>query len=187
LNDGKPTNTDKIISVAPYLFPLLDSLQFATFFVNNHQDNPIAQAITVLYTLYRAIPLGSLISFFALSFLSSNPSLNRLVRFNMQQAVALDIALFFPGALFALYGLLASNTGVQLTPEILEMGSNGVLVGMMASIAYASTSSLFGIVPSKIPFVSQYVEDRMITPAMFNEEGRFIGPQPKDDDAEKKN
>lgn len=185
LNEAAPTNTDKVLSVTPYLLPLLDSLQYANMFVTNHQDNPVAQAITVLYTLYSSIPLGSLISFLALSFLSSNPSLNRLVRFNMEQAVALDVALFVPGLLLGAAGFVASSTGVQIPSEALELTSDGVLVAMLASIAYAATSSLLGATPNKLPGVSQYVEDRMITPDMFDDEGRFVGPKPGDDEGPK--
>merc|ERR1712232_328427 len=33
VNDKAPTTTDKVVSVLPYLFPLLDGLAFSRFFV----------------------------------------------------------------------------------------------------------------------------------------------------------
>ena len=42
LNDREPTTRDKIVSVLPYLFPLVDSLQFGRFLIAENQDNPKA-------------------------------------------------------------------------------------------------------------------------------------------------
>jgi hypothetical protein len=185
LNDGEPTTTDKIVSVAPYVLPLLDSLQFASFFATKHPDNVFAQVAAVAYTLYRSIPLGGFLAFFGLSFLSTNPSLNRLVRFNMQQAINLDIALFVPGFLAFLYGAAASNLPLNLPTEAIEYGSDAVVLAMIATIAYASASSLLGKTPDKLPFMSQATQDRMISPEMFDEEGRFIGVSRSEDEEEK--
>jgi hypothetical protein len=185
LNDGKPTTTDKIVSVAPYVLPLLDSLQFASFFATKHPDNVFAQVAVIAYTLYRSIPLSGFLAFFGLSFLSSNPSLNRLVRFNMQQAIYLDIALFVPGFLAFLYGAAASNLPLNLPTEAIEYGSDAVVLAMIATIAYASASSLLGKTPDKLPFMSQATQDRMISPEMFDEEGRFIGVSRSEDEVEK--
>jgi hypothetical protein len=185
LNDGEPTTTDKIVSVAPYVLPLLDSLQFAIFFASKHPDNVFAQVAGIAYTLYRSIPFGGFLALFGLSFLSSNPSLNRLVRFNMEQAIYLDIALFVPGFLAFLYSAAASNLPLNLPTEAIEYGSDGVVLAMIATIAYASVSSLLGKTPDKLPFMSQATQDRMISPEMFDEEGRFIGVSRSEDEEEK--
>jgi len=189
LNDKPPSGTDKLVSVLPYLFPLLDTLQFARFLVIGNPDNPLAIAISIIYALYRSIPFGGFIAFFALSFLSSNPTINRLVRFNMQQAIFLDIALFFPGLLAGLYALLGSGLGLQLPPAVTELGTDAVFFTMVAAVAYASVSSLLGITPDKLPIISQAVIDRMPSLDMFDEQGRFIPSRMRDedkDDEEKK-
>ena len=111
LNDAEPTAKDKIVSIAPYLFPLVDALQFANLFIVSHPDNVFAQVAAVIYTFYRSIPLGGFLTFFLLSFLSSNPSLNKMVRFNMQQAIYLDIALFIPALLAAVVGAIVVIVG----------------------------------------------------------------------------
>jgi hypothetical protein len=170
LNDRPPTTSDKLYSLLPYLFPLLDGLQFGRFLLQG-QDNPAISAIATLYLLYRSIPLGGFIAFFALNTLSSNPSLNRLVRFNMQQAIYLDIALFFPGLIAAVLTLIP---GVQMPPGVSEIGTDILFVTLIASIAYSVVSSALGIAPDKIPVISQAVIDRMPTMDWFDEQGRYL-------------
>merc|ERR1711865_566455 len=166
---GDPTQTEKILSVLPYLFPLLDSLQFGRFIINDNADNPIVGLLAVLFTL------------------SSNPGLNRLVRFNMQQAIFLDIALFFPGLLTAVIAGIGSVAGFTI-PEAANASSSTVIFGVLVvTVLYASTSSLLGISPNKIPFISQAVEDRMPTMDMFDEEGRFIPRDDRSNDDKKDN
>jgi len=111
LNEKEPTGRDKIISVLPYLFPLMDGLQYGRFLLAGDEGtgNPFIVILAVLYSLYRSIPFSGFAAFFALNFLSGNPGINRLVRFNMQQAIFLDIALFFPSLLVSLGGLIAKG------------------------------------------------------------------------------
>lgn len=187
VNDGEPTTQDKIVSVAPYFFPLLDSLQFANLWAVSHPDNILAQTAAVVYTLYRSIPLGgSLLIFFLLTFLKGNTSYNKLIRFNIQQAIYLDIALFAPGLLLALAGAVASGMSMQIPTEFIEMADNAIVLTMFAIFAYTSTSSLLGQKPDKIPFLSEAAEKRMVTPDMFDEKGRFVGKLPEDKDETKK-
>jgi hypothetical protein len=186
LNDRPPTATDKALSVLPYLFPLLDGFQFARFLVLGHPDNPLAIGLTLIYALYRSIPLSGFIGFLSLSVLSGNPTINRLIRFNMQQAIFLDIALFFPGLAAGLYALVSQGLGVQMPPEVTEIGSNVVFFTLLAVLSYTSISSLLGQTPDKIPFISQAVNDRMPTLDMFDDQGRFI-PRIKEEDEDSKN
>jgi hypothetical protein len=183
INDKPPTGTDKFLSVIPYLFPLLDSLQFAGNLVNAHPENLLSGLAALMFTAYQSIPFGGLIAFFALSTLSGNPRINRLVRFNMQQAIYLDIALFFPSLLGALAGLAGQGLGVPLSPALGEIGSDALLITMLATIGYTSISSLLGVTPDKIPLLSKAAENRMPSRDMFDDEGRFKN---KNDDSEKK-
>ena len=173
INDQPPTASDKILSVLPYLFPLLDGLQFARFLVIENPDNVLASLVALTYGLYRAIPFGGFIAFFALNFLAGNPRINRLIRFNMQQAIFVDIALFFPGLLAALYSLIAQAFGSALPASVTEIGTDAIFGVLLITIAYASISSLLGITPDKIPILSKAVNDRMPTIDMFDDQGRF--------------
>jgi hypothetical protein len=187
LNDGAPTPTEKAISVLPYLFPLLDSLQYAGPYITQHPDNPLAQVAAVLYTLYRSIPGGGFLAFFALSLLGSNPSLNRLIRFNMQQAIYLDFSLFIPAVFSLLIGFAASGLDLNISTQLQEISCDAVVLGMFTSILYASASSLLGQEPDKVPFISKTVEKRMITPEMFDIQGQFLDRRKdeKDEESEK--
>ena len=185
LNDKEPTNTDKIVSILPYLLPLLDSLQFGRFLLVENQDNPFVIILAVLYSLYRAVPFSGFLSFLALSVLSSNPSLNRLVRFNMQQAIFVDIALFIPGLIAAIGGALQLATQSSIPEGISELSSDVVFGTMLLTVGYAVVSSLLGITPNKIPFISDAVEQRMPSIDMFDENGRFIPKQLRDDQDQK--
>ena len=183
LNDGEPTTKDKLLSTLPYLFPLLDSIQFGSLLLLKNQDNPIAITLAAMYALYRFIPFSGLLGFFTLSFLRENPALNKLVRFNMGQAIYLDVALFFPGLLATLLTVIGNVTGNGgaldgglIPPQIAELGADAVFLTMVATIAYCVGSSLLGKTPDKIPIMSQAVQDRMLTKEMFDENGNFILP-----------
>jgi len=182
INDKPPTGTEKILSVLPYLFPLLDGLQFGRFLFVENPDNALSILAGVTYALYRSIPFGGFIAFFALNFLSGNPRINRLIRFNMQQAIYLDIALFFPGLLAAVYGLI----GGGLPRAATEIGSDVLFFSLLAALAYSIVSSLLGIAPNKLPLISGAVENRMPTVDMFDSEGRFNPKRREGEDDEDK-
>lgn len=174
INDAEPKPQEKVLSVLPYLFPLLDGLQFAGPIITENADNPIAQAAALVYALYRSIPFGGFIAFFALNFLSGNPTINRLIRYNMQQAIFLDIALFIPALLGALFGLLGSAVGVGIPGPLLTLGSDGLFAVMILSVTYASVSSLLGYTPDKIPFISEAVNNRMPNFDIMNTQGKVL-------------
>ena len=180
MNEGEPTTRDKIVSALPYLLPLLDSLQFGRFLLAQHPDNPVVGILGLLYTGYMSIPLGGLLAYLGLNFLTSNLKLNKLVRFNTQQAVFVDIALFVPSLLAAATGFIASGAGFEVSAGVTELGSDAVFGAVVLAIAYASVSSALGITPDKIPFISQAVEDRMSTIDMFDVNGRFSPPEMRD-------
>jgi hypothetical protein len=148
--------------VLPYLFPLLDGLQFGRFLIVENADNPLVGIIAVIFALYKAIPFSGFIAFLALNFLSANPQINRLIRFNMQQAIFLDIFLFFPGLIAALYSLIAQGLGGSGIPSgFAELGSDAIFFSLLVAIGYSTIFSLLGKTPDKIPFLSQAVSDRM--------------------------
>lgn len=161
INDREPTNTDKLVSVLPYLFPLMDGLLFGQFLLAGNESNPVVAVLALLYTVYRSIPLSGFLSFFALNAVSNNPSINRLVRYNAQQAVFLDVALFIPGLIAALTGAASSGLGVSIPPMVGELSSDALFVALIATLGYSTVSSLLGQTPDKIPFLSESVNNRV--------------------------
>lgn len=94
--------------------------------------------------IYSIVPFAQLIFFIGLSVLSRNPSISRPVRFNMQQALILDIALIFPSLLGR----------IPVPAIIANSGSNFVYLGLVGCVGYAFISNLTGNVPDKIPVIS---------------------------------
>lgn len=178
LNEKPPTNQDKIVSILPYLLPLLDGLQYGRFLIldiEKTQGNSLPlMALAALYTLYRSIPFSGFLAFLAINFLTANTQINRLVRFNLQQSIFVDLALILPGLLTGVFAVLLPTLGVALPSNFTELGNDAVFYILLATLAYSSISSLLGITPDKIPFISQAVIDRMPTIDMFDENGRFV-------------
>lgn len=186
LNEKDPTTSDKIFSVIPYLFPLMDGLQWGRFLLaaDGAESNPFVVGLALLYALYRSIPFSGFLSFFALYFLGGNPSINRLVRFNMQQAIFVDVALFFPGLVAGIVGL----TGVKLPAIASQIGNDFIFVTLLAVIGYSAVSSLLGITPDKIPLISKAVEDRMPSMDSFDldKDGNIVF-RPREEEEGKEN
>jgi len=186
LNEKEPTMSDKALSVLPYLFPLMDGLQYGRFLLSSDDAgaNPFVVILAVLYSLYRSIPFSGFVAFFALNILSGNPSINRLIRYNMQQAIYLDIALFFPSLLTGLGGLIASGAGLSVPSGVGELFSDVMFGTLLLTLAYCAVSSFLGKEPDSIPLISQAVKDRMPTVDMLeggtlDNEGRFIPKMPE--------
>uniref|UniRef100_A0A7R9ZHH2 EF-hand domain-containing protein n=2 Tax=Pseudictyota dubia TaxID=2749911 RepID=A0A7R9ZHH2_9STRA len=183
LNDGPPTAQDKAVSLLPYLFPLMDGLAYGRFLLQNADAaNPIVDVIAILYTIYRSIPFSGFVAFFALNILSSVTGINRLVRYNMQQAIFIDIALFFPGLIGGVIGAIG---GSNIPTGVSEIGTDAIFVTLLAVLGYCTVSSILGITPDKLPLISQAVTDRMPTIDSFDDELRYIPRQMREEEEEK--
>lgn len=179
VNDRPPTNTDKVLSVLPYLFPLLDGIQFARFIIMENPDNILSAAVALIYALYRSVPFSGFIAFIALSSLSGNFRINRLIRFNMQQAIFLDIALFFPGLIGAVLSLIGGDV---LPTSVGAVGSDIMFGVLLLTLGYCSIASLLGKTPDQIPIISEAVNSRLPTVDMFDIEGGNFVPRRRDND-----
>ena len=185
LNEKPATMSERAVSILPYLFPLMDGLQYGRFLLSASDDsNPFVVLLAILYSLYRSIPFSGFVAFFALNFLSGNPSLNRLVRYNMQQAIFIDIALFFPSLILGVGGLVAGGSMPQAASELF---SDLMFGSLLVMLAYCSITSLLGREPDGIPLISDAVKDRMPTIDMFDDEGRFIPREFRKKDVDESN
>jgi len=177
LNDGSPSTSDKVLSTLPYLFPLMDGLAFGRFLLAD-ADNPAVQLLALIYTFYRSIPFSGFITIIAFSTLSGNYRINRIIRFNMQQAIYLDVALFVPAFIASIYSFIIKGIGGVQLPEITtQISSDVIFVMLIAAIGYTVGSSLLGATPDKIPVISNYVDQRMPTVDMLDDNGQFVPPQ----------
>ena len=138
---------DRAFAAAVYFFPITDGFQFGKFIYQ--QVPPIGALAQVVYPsiqAFDAIPFSGLIFFFGLSALSRNPGLSRFLRFNLQQAILLDIALIIPG--------FVGSAGQSFPLLLQETGCNTVFYCMILAIGYAWYSIAQGKAPDQIPIIS---------------------------------
>nr|AUO68226.1 Tic20-like protein [Saccharina japonica] len=153
VNDGPATAADKALSALPYLLPLVDGISFAGHLFGAFPEQTAwAQPLAAVLLALRSLPFATLVGFFSLSALSGNPQVNKLVRFNMQQAINLDIALIVPGVLGALASVSLGQDAYKLVP-LAEAGSDVVFVAMLAAVAYSVVTSSTGSFPNKLPLL----------------------------------
>nr|AUO68231.1 Tic20-like protein [Saccharina japonica] len=155
LADGPATAADKALSALPYLLPLVDGIAFAGHLFGAFPEQTAwAQPLAVVLLALRSLPFATLVGFFSLSALSGNPQVNKLVRFNMQQAINMDIALIVPGVLGALASVSLGQDAYKLVP-LAEAGSDVVFVAMLAAVAYSVVTSSTGSFPNKLPLLGR--------------------------------
>jgi hypothetical protein len=185
LNDSPPTVSDRVVSLIPYIFPLVDSVQYGKYMLDGNMDSPLVGFVTTMYIIYQSIPFSGLFAFFALSSLSGNMSLNRLIRFNMQQAILVDIALIIPGLVGGLATYcLPTFLNIPISKEMVTTSSTITFLAVSAVILYSCASSLAGVTPNKVPVISERVEKRVPTADMFDKEGNFVGRKKGGEDAD---
>ena len=106
--------TDRILSCVPYIVPLLDGDRYGRFLFYQVPllglfDNILLGPFKLIYG---TIPFAQLIFFIGFSVLRRNPEIPRPIRFNMQQALLLDIGLIFPSLLAQIpVPLILANSG----------------------------------------------------------------------------
>lgn len=181
VNDRPPNLSDKFFSALVYLLPLFDSLPYGQSFLLSigggnagdagglngggpvFIDNPVIAGLFILYSLYQKIPFSGIAAFFALSILSSNLQVNRIVRFNTQQSIYLDIALIIPGIIGAIFADGLPLIGITIPRDVQTESSTLVFLLVTATIVYSTISSFAGIIPNKVTFISERVEKRVPT------------------------
>eukprot|EP00591_Stephanopyxis_turris_P001886 CAMPEP_0195522616 /NCGR_PEP_ID=MMETSP0794_2-20130614/20954_1 /TAXON_ID=515487 /ORGANISM="Stephanopyxis turris, Strain CCMP 815" /LENGTH=223 /DNA_ID=CAMNT_0040652413 /DNA_START=163 /DNA_END=834 /DNA_ORIENTATION=- len=154
-DDDSITGRDRIASCIPYALPLLDGDQFGRFI---YQRIPILGMLDSIFiaplaSLYHSIPFLGLGLFVLLSFGSRNPNLSRGVRYNMQQAILIDIALIFPELFGSLGGSAAS-----MPRFVVEPATNFIYYCLVAAVLYSVVSNLSGKKPNQIPIISEAAE-----------------------------
>ncbi|CAJ1438888.1 unnamed protein product [Effrenium voratum] len=150
----------RLVSAAAYLLPLLDVARFGLplAFLNPSIASFI-QALSVPMMLLNTIPfgLGFLVVFIGMQTIASDTEKPALVRFNMRQAIQLDVMLFFPIILGQLGGMLTNYYEMDL-PGVSLAASGAVFMVMVACIMYSMISCLMGRYPKGIPFISDSAE-----------------------------
>ena len=148
--------SDRLLSCFPYLLPLADGASFGRYIYARIPPLGTLERFTLqpLVDLFQAIPFSSLIVFVAFSFAARQQGLSRYVRFNIQQAILLDIALIFP----SLFGSAADN----LPRYLVEPTTNFVFYCFVASTGYALIWNLAkGEEPDQVPIISDAARQQL--------------------------
>eukprot|EP01031_Cornospumella_fuschlensis_P029092 gene29092-35112_t len=190
INNAPPTFSDKLVSIIPFILPTLDLLPYGkSFILGTHIDNnPLIGLVGFLYALYQTVPFSGLIAFFLFNVLSANLQLNRLVRYNIQLAIFIDIALIVPGVLGSLYDAASKGLNSPLPHELNDVASTATFLAFSSAILYAIASSLAGKEPDKIPFVTERIKQRVPTTEEFQkmyEEYETVMKEKKDKEKQK--
>jgi hypothetical protein len=154
-DDDNISGKDRVTSCVPYMLPILDGDHFGKYIYQRIPPLGMLDSILIrpLESLYHSIPFLGLGLFLLLSFGTRNTDISRPVRFNMQQAILIDIALIFP-ELFGAFG----GAGGGLPRAIVEPASNFVYYAFAAAVLYSVSNNLGGKKPNKIPWISQAAE-----------------------------
>ena len=78
---------------------------------------------------------------------------NKLVRYNLRQAVNIDIAMFFPSIFAFLASAVLGDDAAKLGP-VATVGSDIIFVTVVVCVLYSIGSSSLGVLPDKLPIIS---------------------------------
>ncbi|GER47893.1 Ycf60-like protein [Striga asiatica] len=143
---------DRLISASSYFLPLFNGLQYGRFLFARY---PIAAApfepLLPLISLYHSVPYASFVTFFAFYLgVVRNPNLSRYARFNVLQALVLDVLLVLPVLLQRIIAPGRSGIALKLT----AWAYSGLFVFVVACFLYGLVSSVLGKTPY-LPLVAE--------------------------------
>lgn len=153
-------NTDtglatRVLAAACYLLPLLDgSTHGVPFGILVPPAMPFVDTFLSAHERLEHIPFGTLIVFLGLQSLANKTELPALLRFNMFQALQLDVALLLQVILsYVAYNVdgMTNLLFVGIIPFLMHVGY----------IGYAIASTLCGVAPRSIPYISGWAEQAM--------------------------
>ncbi|TKY65336.1 TIC 20-II [Spatholobus suberectus] len=147
MSNTSPPPTERLISIAAYTLPFLNSLQYGRYLLAQHPGLALLfDPIVPFLAFYRSVPYSSFVAFFALYLgVVRNPSLPRYVRFNAMQAVTLDVLLVVP--------LLVHRIFSPAPGPLVVWSSNAVFVFSLVCFLYGVASCVVGRTPH-LPFVA---------------------------------
>lgn len=163
-----PGNDDKgllvrLCSALPYLLPLLDAVPYGLYIAFFFPASlPFFAPQLMAYWMFYRIPFGSLICFFAMDRIAQNKELPSMLRFNLLQAVYLDLAICNIGLLIVLFKYFAVSDENELPAAIIIACSVLAFLCVASSVAYSVAVSLrLGRTARGIPWVSAAAERAM--------------------------
>lgn len=147
---------DRIKACIPYVLPLLDGDAFGAYIYDRIPPLKFLHELLLapLVSIFDNIPFLAIILFIILSIGTRNTDgMTRMVRFNAQQAVLIDVVLIVPTWMAS---VMERTGGVPRVWD--EAGCNFVYYALMSAILYSIFSNLNGKKPDGIPYLSGAAE-----------------------------
>lgn len=148
--------SERVLSILPYLIPLLDSLSFGKYVFSKVPlvGQLLLPPLLPLYSIYRGVPFLAFGVFLLLYVLVvRNTSVSRYVRFNTYQALIIDIALIIPQ--------LFQGVSLPIPSAIAETCTTAVFYAAMLAVIYSVVRNAQGLVPDEIPGISDSVYQQL--------------------------
>jgi hypothetical protein len=145
----------RFASVLAYILPLTSCLRFFPLSMRTPAVQQFLLPAILPAQLVTAVPfgMGPFALFLGMQVLSENRKVPLPLRFNMRQAVVLDIMTGF----FQLFGGLANLSAQnQIPPNVSDVCSVLCFLIVASCVMYSAASSLLGAAPDNIPVVSDY-------------------------------
>lgn len=158
---GSASPSDRTFAALAYILPLYVGLSFSQFLFNDFPFMAILGLPALpLALLSSVLPFGDLIIFMALLFfVIRNPKINYFIRFNVMQAILLDIALVLVNLIMGY--LLKPVLGSVGGGFMLETLTNMFFLATIAAVGYGVFKSVQGTLADEIPAISEAARMQM--------------------------
>lgn len=149
----QPDLPERVLASMAYLLPALDGFEYGSALYHLPMLREMANFVAPAVAAYQGIPFSNLLFFLALSAFASGSlrgSLSGFVRFNIQQALFLDMLLMLP--------YLVPETGNWILhtagPGALIFGRNLIWSAWTCVVAYSAVCNSQGNLPDQVPVIS---------------------------------
>jgi len=152
----------RVLSALAYTLPLLDSVKYGLplmFLLPS--SAPIFVILLLPVWILNTIPFGAILLFFGMQAIADNEGVPALLRFNLRQAVQLDLVAIFPGLIWQFCHEQIIDTAGPVVGSMVFLPGILLFLLLIACVAYSASSSLQGRAPRGIPGISAAAERAM--------------------------
>ncbi|XP_038905184.1 protein TIC 20-v, chloroplastic [Benincasa hispida] len=156
-NSNSADGPDRLISAICYFYPFFDGVQYGKYVITQYAPfQVLIQPLVPAIRVFKSFPLNSFLVFLTLYFVVvRNPNFSRYVRFNIMQAIVLDVLLIFPDLLERSFNP-RGGLGLDLVMSL----DSTVFLFLLICLIYGSSSCLLGQIP-RLPIVAD-AADRQV-------------------------
>ena len=150
---GGPEWPERLLASLAYMLPALDGFEYGAHLYRQEPLHSVAATVGPAVVAYQSVPFSSLMFFLALSAFVSGSlrgSLSTFVRFNIQQALFLDLLLILPFLFPELSNWVLHTAG----PGALILARSSTWLAWVSVVGYAAVCNARGRLPDQLPMLS---------------------------------